>query len=35
MKTADEIDQPPKTDQQIISEFEARNPDPKRELTDR
>ena len=34
MKTADEIDQPPKTDQQIISEFEARNPNPSRELTD-
>ena len=34
MKTADEIDQPPKTDQQIISEFEARNPSPSRELTD-
>ena len=33
-KTADEIDQPPKTDQTIISEFQARNPDPKRELTD-
>ena len=34
MKTADEIDQPPKTDRQIISEFEARNPNPSRELTD-
>ena len=34
MKTADEIDQPPKTDQQIISEFEARNPSPSRQLTD-
>jgi hypothetical protein len=34
MKTADEIDQPPKTDQQIISEFETRNPNPSRELTD-
>jgi hypothetical protein len=34
MKTADEIDQPPKTDRQIISEFEARNPSPSRQLTD-
>ena len=34
MKTADEIDQPPKTEQQIISEFEARNPSPSRQLTD-
>jgi hypothetical protein len=34
MKTADEIDQPPKTDRQIISEFETRNPNPSRELTD-
>ena len=34
VKTADEIPQPKKTDQQIISEFEARNPDPKREITD-
>ena len=33
VKTADEIDQPPKTTQQQISEFEARNPDPKRQLT--
>ena len=34
MKTAYEIDQPPKTDRQIISEFEARNPSPSRQLTD-
>ena len=34
VKTADEMDQPPKTDQTIISEFEARNPNPKRQLTD-
>ena len=34
MKTADEIDQPPKTERQIISEFEARNPSPSRQLTD-
>ena len=34
VKTADEIDQPPKTTQQQISEFEARNPNPKRQLTD-
>ena len=34
VKTADEIPQPKKTDQQIVSEFEARNPDPKREITD-
>jgi len=34
VKTADEIPQPKKTDQQIISEFEARNPDPKRQVTD-
>ena len=33
VKTADEVDQPPKTTQQQISEFEARNPDPKRQLT--
>ena len=33
IKTADEVDQPPKTTQQQISEFEARNPDPKRQLT--
>jgi hypothetical protein len=32
--TADKISQPPKTDQTIISEFEARNPNPSRELTD-
>ena len=32
--TADKAPQPPKTDQQIISEFEARNPNPSRELTD-
>ncbi len=32
--TADKAPQPPKTDQQIISEFEARNPNPNRELTD-
>ena len=32
--TADKISQPPKTDRQIISEFEARNPNPSRELTD-
>ena len=32
--TADKISQPPKTNQQIISEFEARNPNPSRELTD-
>jgi hypothetical protein len=34
VKTADEVDQPPKTTQQQISEFEARNPNPKRQLTD-
>ena len=34
MKTADEIDQPPKTDRQIISEFEARNQSQSRQLTD-
>ncbi len=34
VKTADEIPQPNQTDQQIVSEFEARNPDPKREITD-
>jgi len=28
------LPQPKKTDQQIISEFEARNPDPKRQVTD-
>ena len=33
VKTADELDQPPKTEQQIVSEFEARNPNPKREMT--
>ena len=33
VNTADELDQPPKTDQQIVSEFEARNPNPKREMT--
>jgi hypothetical protein len=32
--TADKAPQPPKTDRQIISEFEARNPSPSRELTD-
>ena len=32
--TADRVDQPPKTTQQQISEFEARNPDPKRQLTE-
>jgi len=34
VKTADEVDQPPKTTQQQISEFEARNPNPKRQLTE-
>ena len=33
VKTADELDQPPKTEQQSVSEFEARNPNPKREMT--